>query len=315
MRTALPSISVIVPCYNAERYIGATLRSVYEQQWPELEVIVVDDGSSDHSVALVARQFPQVILVRQINSGVAAARNNGISRAKGELVAFVDADDYWLPGKLCLQWQALAEHGSARMAYGAWVVWESTEPGPDESYLTSVAALSGLRERWSGPSGWIYPQLLLDSEVWTSTVLAFRSLYDEIGVFDTELRIGEDYDLWLRASRVTEILRIAQPTALYRMHGSNITRKAPTDNHQARVIMRALARWGYDSPDGRRANPVDVDHALARTWRNFASSQLVVGDHRVARSAAAQAVRHDPAHAGGWKILLRSLLPAPNRSV
>ena len=310
MTAALPRISVIVPCYNAERYIGATLHSIYAQQWPDLEVIVVDDGSSDHSVEVVARLFPQVIVAKQGNSGVAAARNKGISLASGELIAFVDADDYWLPGKLRLQWEALAAHGSARMAYGAWVVWECMDPGPDAAYLAGIAELAGFRDRWSGPSGWIYPQLLLDCEVWTSTVLAFRSLYDEIGVFDTALRIGEDYDLWLRASRVTEIIRVAQPTALYRMHGANITRKAPGENHQAAVIMRALARWGYVSPDGRRARPVDVAHALARTWRNFATSQLAVGNQGAAWRGAVRAIRCEPAHAGGWKMLLRSILPA-----
>ncbi|MFX8024319.1 hypothetical protein ABTK62_20960, partial [Acinetobacter baumannii] len=82
----------------------------------------------------------------------------------------------------------------------------------------TLAAQAGDTARWAGATGWLYPELLLDCVVWTSTVLMQRSLLDEIGDFDSELRIGEDYDLWLRASRVTRIERVAQPLALYRQH-------------------------------------------------------------------------------------------------
>src|SRR5674476_440824 len=91
-----PTISVIIPCFNAERYVCAAIRSVLLQEWPQIQIIVVDDGSDDNSAILVRDTFPQVKLVRQPNQGVAAARNRGIELANGDWIAFLDADDVWL---------------------------------------------------------------------------------------------------------------------------------------------------------------------------------------------------------------------------
>ena len=161
---------------------------------------------------------------------------------------------------------------------------------------------------WDGPSGWIYPQLLLDCEVWTTTVLAERSLLDELGGFDAGLRIGEDYDLWLRASRLTPILRVPQPLALYRMHPASITKAAPPVNYQATVIERAIDRWGLNSPDGRSADRGAVNRALARCWSDFAGAHLGAGDLQRARHGSAMSLRAEWRQTLGWKLLLKSWL-------
>lgn len=304
--TSLPSLSVVIPCFNAGRWIAATLESVYAQAWPNLEVIVVDDGSSDNSVASVEQQFPLVRVLRQPNSGVAAARNLGLAAAQGDWIAFVDADDIWLPGKLAAQWDALRSEAGVRMACSGWHVWESQEPRPSSGLLEQLAREATDPSRWGGPSGWIYAQLLLDCQVWTSTVFAQRSLFDQIGNFDSTLRIGEDLDLWLRASRVTPIIRVAKPLALYRMHPASITKGAPKENYQAMVVTRAVQRWGYKSPNGPAARKADVDRAIAATWRDFAGAQFVAGDYPRARSGAWQSLRTDWRQLGGWLLLARS---------
>lgn len=301
-------ISVVVPCYNAERWIIPALESVLAQDWPIRDVIVVDDGSSDRSAALVRSRFPDIKLVQQSNQGVAVARNQGIARAQGEWVAFIDADDFWLPGKLKAQWNALAAQPGARLIYTAWHVWKSAEPYPSQHLLNELHAESYRSERWKGPSGWIYPDLLLDSHVWTSTVLAHRSLFEEIGMFDPALRIGEDYDLWLRASRVTPILRVAKPLALYRMHDDSITRTAPDMNYQALVVSRAVTRWGYVSSNGTRARKSDVDRALARTWLDFAGAHLAAGNFERSRYGAFMSMRARWRQLGAWKLLATNLL-------
>jgi glycosyltransferase involved in cell wall biosynthesis len=302
------SISVVVPCYNAERWIVAALESVLAQDWPVREVIVVDDGSSDGSAQLVRSRFPHVTLLQQPNRGVAAARNQGIERAQGEWIAFIDADDIWLPGKLKAQWEALAAEPGTRLAYTAWHVWKSDEPYPTQDLLDELCAEAGVPQRWAGPSGWIYPELLLDCCVWSSTVLAHRSLFAEIGVFDPGLRIGEDYDLWLRASRVTPILRVAQPLALYRMHPKSITKAAPDTNYRALVVSRAVARWGCTSPDGSCANKADVDRTLARTWCDFAGAHLVAGNLERSRYGALMSLRVRWQHLDGWKLLAKNMV-------
>jgi glycosyltransferase involved in cell wall biosynthesis len=301
-----PKISVVIPCYNATPYIAATIQSALAQDWPDLELVVVDDGSSDGSAELVQRLFPAVTLIRQSNQGVAAARNNGIAHAQGEWIAFLDADDIWLPGKLHAQWAALQAAPGTRMAYTAWQVWSSTEPAPQSAYLAQINAESGNTARWAGATGWVYPQLLLDCVVWTSTVLAHKSVFAEAGVFDPALRIGEDYDLWLRASRITPILRVPRPLALYRMHPNSITKSVPEKNFRALVVGRAISRWGYSSPDGCVAVQQVVDNALAKSWSDYAGAHLAVGNLTGARQAALLALRKNWRHTAGLKVWVKA---------
>ncbi len=308
--TTMPLVSVIIPCYNAQRYIGATIASVLAQKDIALEIIVVDDGSRDDSVALVRKGFPAVRIVEQANAGVAAARNTGIAAARGEWIAFIDADDIWLPGKLAAQLAQLAALPECRMCYTAWKVWPSDVPQPAQDYLARLQDEAMDTARWSGASGWIYPQLLLDCVVWTSTVLMKRTLLAELNGFDTSLRLGEDYDLWLRASRITPIVRVARPYALYRMHPASITRATPAENYRARVIGQALGRWGLDSPDGRTGNAGAVRRMLAKSWSDFAGAHLEARNLGQARRAAFAALRTDPAHVPGWKVLVKTGLKA-----
>lgn len=303
-----PKVSVVVPCYNAARYISATLRSVLAQQGFELDVIVVDDGSTDESADIVASTFPTVRLLRQSNKGAAAARNAGIAAATHDWIAFADADDIWLPNKLRAQWELLATAPDARMVYSDLQLWFSAEPEPSPAFLAELARLAADPARWPGPSGWIYPHLLLRSEVATPTVLMHRSVFEEIGTFDPDLRLGQDYDLWLRASRVTPILRVNAPTVLYRIHSANSTRRAPDRNYRALVIMRALERWGYRSPDGACASPSGVRRHLARSWLDYAGAHMNAGSLAEALRGGVRALRTDPAHFAAWKFLAKAAL-------
>lgn len=301
-----PEISVVVPCFNAERYVVAAVRSVLAQGGT-VEVIVVDDGSTDGSAQALRQSGLPITVIKQANQGVAVARNAGIEHARGRWVAFIDADDIWLPGKLAAQRRLLAANPGARMAYTAWHVWHSSDPEPAPELLAQLQQQAADSARWQGASGSIYPELLVDCVVWTSTVLAERSLFAEAGAFDPGLRVGEDYDLWLRLSRLTPILRVCEPLALYRMHPASITRCVPDRNFKAEVIGRALARWGYAGPDGRMAERSVVDRGLARSWSDYAGAHLMAGDTARARDAALAALRSHPGHVLGWKVLAKSL--------
>ncbi|MEK8053345.1 glycosyltransferase [Ideonella sp. DXS22W] len=314
--STLPAISVVIPAYNASSFLPTTLRSVLSQEGFELDVIVVDDGSSDDTAASIRKGYPQVRLLQQSNAGVAAARNHGLAQAQHEWVAFVDADDVWLPGKLQAQWAQLQRQPEAQMGYTAWRVWHTDDIEPAADLLLDVvqAGLAGdAAQHFAGASGWIYPELLADCVVWTSTVLARRSLLLDLGGFDAGLRIGEDYDLWLRASRLTPILRVPRPLALYRHHGSNITHRVPERNFKGEVVGRALARWGYTGPDGRQADRRLVDAGLARSWADFAGARLIEGQTQAARRAAWQALLLDRRQWLAWSVLAKSCL-TPGRT-
>jgi len=303
-------ISVVIPCFNAARYIEGSILSVLAQDWPDLDIVVVDDGSSDGSAELIGSRFPGVNVLQQANQGVAAARNRGISAARGDWIAFLDADDIWLPGKLKAQVDLLRTNAGSRMCYTAWQVWTSTDPVPTQEYLDTLQKLSTDRERWAGPSGWMYHHLLQDCVVWTSTVLAERSLLSDVGGFDPNLPIGEDYDLWLRVSRVTPILRVTEPYALYRMHAASITRSVPAENYAGLVISRALAKWGYSSPDGSTAEKSKVDRSLARSWTDLAGACYRARDYTRARQAALMGVRTCLWDLAGWKVLFKTAATA-----
>jgi GT2 family glycosyltransferase len=307
-----PSISVIIPCFNCETYVVASVRSVYAQSWPDIEVIVVDDGSTDRSAELVRANFPDVKLIQQANQGVAAARNNGLAHATAEWIAFLDADDIWLDSKLAMQWALLQSSREVRMCYAAWHVWQSDAPDPAEELLAQLRdnATASDRTQPAGASGWIYPALLLDCVVWTSTVLAHRSVFDEVGVFDTSLRIGEDYDLWLRASRVTQILRVPEKLALYRTHLASITKSAPSKNYQGIVIQRALDRWGFASPDGTLADRSAVNSGLARTWTNYGSACLAADQTKSAWRCGLKSLQANWKQKAGWKLLAKAAMRA-----
>jgi glycosyltransferase involved in cell wall biosynthesis len=305
---AAPEVSVVIPCYKAEQYVLATVRSVLAQGVPT-EIIVVDDGSPDRSVEVLQRSGLPLTVLRQPNQGVAAARNAGVAAARSRWIAFVDADDIWLPGKLEAQLNLLERSSGARMAYSAWHVWPSIVAEPDQELLAALRRELDSPERWQGPSGDIYPELLQDCAVWTSTVVVDRELFQQVGGFDAGLRIGEDYDLWLRLSRVTPILRVPAPLALYRMHPTSITKRVVDRNHKGEVVDRALRLWGYQSAFGRSADKAAVDRGLARSWADHAGALLLAGMKGPARRAAICSLRSHARQMLGWKVLLKSLAP------
>ncbi len=311
-----PRVSVVIPSWNARRWIAATIDSVLQQTQPVHEIIVVDDGSIDGTAEFLRSAYPSVRVVRQANAGVSVARNRGIACAQGEWVAFIDADDIWLPDKLQRQLALVQERPEAQMVCSGWQSWTCTDPAPPPALLTQLANEPDDSARWGGPSGWIYGDLLKACCVWTSTVVMHRDLLARTGGFDPALSIGEDLDLWLRASRLTPIARVPRPLALYRQHGANTTHRAPTVNHQAGVVKRAVARWGLASPDGRITLQQEIDVAVAKTWRDFAGSNMHAGQWRLARRGAHQAVQLDRFNLAGWRLFLRSLLAAarPDRA-
>lgn len=180
MENETPSISVIIPAYNAEKTIRRAIESVLAQDLKVLEIIVVDDGSTDATQHLIVSEFPMVRYHRQSNQGVSATRNRGSELAKGEWLAFLDADDLWKPGKLRKQWRILKSH-------------------PDAVFITTDRDFFGKEYVYIGRVfRWRFKKLLSHNRVNTSSVLLRRDVFTALGGFDPTLVTGEDWDLWLR---------------------------------------------------------------------------------------------------------------------
>jgi glycosyltransferase involved in cell wall biosynthesis len=219
-----PLVSVVVPAFNATRFIRDALASIVRQAYEPLEILVVDDGSSD-GTAQMARSFgARPTVIEQPNRGPAAARNRGIASARGGLIAFLDTDDVWPDGKLALQVERLTKDPSLDVVLGQ-IRYEAL----DDRTLDGI--------RFDEPEGVL-------TNVNLGAGLFRRNVFDRIGSFDESLRFSEDQDWFLRAREAgVRIAVMAEVTLLYRLHAGNMTRgKSPRELALAQVLKRSLDR-------------------------------------------------------------------------
>jgi glycosyltransferase involved in cell wall biosynthesis len=205
-----PLVSVIVPCYNGETFLKEALKSAMAQSYPQVEIIVVDDGSTDSSPE-IAQRFP-VRYIRQQNRGLSEARNSGVRESKGSYLVFLDADDRLKPRAIETGLRMLELCPDCAIAVGDHVFISA-----DGSYLANSCKVC--------PSQSHYEALLKSNFIeMISSVLFRRSIFDELGGFDPTLRVAEDYELYLRIARVRPICCHATIAAEYRMHDANTSR-------------------------------------------------------------------------------------------
>lgn len=316
--TSPPLVSVVIPTHNAAQFIGEAIDSALRQDYPNKEIIVVDDGSTDHTLDIARSYQGKVSVIAQANQGAAVARNTGLDAAQGEFIAFLDSDDLWLPGKLTAQVNHLLQHPDIDLVFSRWHVWK---PGPDGTFtmpsteLMAPSADSGTKTTGIVPekSGWLYNQLLFTSALHTITVMMRRCLIDRVGPFDVELKRGQDYDYWLRASRHTQIHQLDQVFALYRMHGNGCNKKWPRENYERMVVEKALTRWGTVGPNGEQTERRAIRRRLAESSFSFGYWHYWEDDPRLALRAFGHAVSKQPSHLANWRYLIMSLLKLSSR--
>jgi glycosyltransferase involved in cell wall biosynthesis len=208
-------ISVVIPAYNKERWLGRAIDSVLSQERPADEILVVDDGSTDRTEQVAAGYGGKIRYIRQENSGPSAARNAGIAAAAGSWIAFLDADDQWLPEKLKLQTLHLNRHPNL-----AWTTGNYTECLCQSEY--KAPALSGDQCKKTLGGGEILENYLQTYAAGftghTDTMLIRRGLLEEVGGFPAGQHRFEDLDLWLKiAYRQPRIGFLADPLAIHHM--------------------------------------------------------------------------------------------------
>jgi len=231
-------ISVVIPSYNRHHTLQRALRSVYAQSSAVDEVILVDDGSSDDSVTLVAREFPQVQVLRQPNQGVSAARNRGIRAAHYEWIALLDSDDSWMPHKI----ETLR---AAAAAHPGYVLYHS-----DEIWIRRGVRVNPMRKhRKSG--GWIFCQCLPLCAISPSAAVIQKAALLDLGLFDESMPACEDYDLWLRLCHRYPVHYIDEALITkYGGHDDQLSRQFPAmDRFRVRALQRLLDTQALEADD------------------------------------------------------------------
>lgn len=207
-----PLVSIVIPVYNAENYIQQTLDSVLGQTYLNFEIIVVDDGSTDSSKEILETYQEKITLYPIENSGVSYARNFAVERAKGEWIAFIDADDVWFPDKLWTQLMGIGEN--------KWSHTDSFYIGENQSGKTKRGDLS------KQIGGKVFDSLIVENFITTSTVLMKKMLFNEHGGFDESMEALEDWKLWLKIAKNHPLAYEPKPLAQYRVYDGSTSRKA-----------------------------------------------------------------------------------------
>ncbi|WP_020482264.1 glycosyltransferase family 2 protein [Methylomonas sp. MK1] len=216
-------ISAVIPAYNSAKFIRAAINSIQAQTSKVEEIIVVDDGSTDNTEQVVEEFANAVICHKQVNQGPSAARNKGIELANGDWIAFLDADDQWTVDKTTKQIQALQRNPELHLIAG-----DMTEIDNDDQLLTqSVLAKHQMLENFQHLAGKPVPNalaaLMKKNFIPTGTVLVKRQTLLEAGMFNTEIRYGEDLELWAKIATFHPVTCLPDILMLRRQHGDNAT--------------------------------------------------------------------------------------------
>ena len=292
-------VSIIIPVFNCETYIVEAIESALAQTHHPIEIIVVNDGSTDGTMLALRSFGDRIKVIDQANGGVAKARNAGLAAAKGEYVAFLDADDVWLPGKVSAQVRSLDANPDVGACYVAWHVWSPDTDGSFHRPEFVFESVDSIRID-TKKSGFIYGRLIFDCEMLTTTVMIRSSIVRKIGEFNNNLKCGEDYDYWLRLSQITKINCLSCIYALYRVVVGSASRRAPSQNYELTVIKTAIERFGLTDSSGIKIDPKRIKKRMDTLVFRFGYIHLRQGDPSLAIAAFSESLRSRPLQPKIW---------------
>jgi glycosyltransferase involved in cell wall biosynthesis len=298
----VPRVSVIVPTYNCASFIERAIESAFAQTYADYEIIVVDDGSTDGTDALLARWHGRITSLRQANSGLSTARNTAAGKATGEFLAYLDADDVWYPTKLDHQIAFLDAHSECGMVHSELTVIDESD---------RILFREWYRESKSKPaSGMCIMELLENLHIQVPTVVERRAIFDRIGGFDARQRRCEDYLHWMELLLDGHAVGyIDQPLAMYRRRSGSLSRGQAAMAAGLIGVFRTLIeennlyqRIGTNGQEIVRRRMAALERRLLKCYR-------WEGRNDLARRAALNLIRESPAEANVYVEFLRACLP------
>lgn len=289
-----PRISVVIPTYDRARVLGRALDSVFAQGIDDLEVIVVDDGSSDDTRGMMARYPRPVTFLEQANAGPAAARNKALAVARGEFIAFLDSDDTYLPRHLASRLEVFERSPETGVVHGASEV------------VDAQGNVVKMQRPLPGHRGRVLPALLFNNFVTLSAVMMRRACYDRVGPMHETLRFAEDWLYWLRIAAHVPFDYVDEVTLRFERSVVSASRRPLPDLAAENRTMLDLA---FGDP---ALGPLIARHrsaTFARMYRNYAKMALEVYQPRVARDFLWEALRSRPADPESLVLLAKTILP------
>jgi glycosyltransferase involved in cell wall biosynthesis len=276
----MPKVSVIIPAYNAMTYLPETVDSVLAQTFTDFEILIVNDGSSDRIEQWVSQlSDPRIELISQVNQGISVAYNTGLAHVQGEYLAFLEADDLWQPSKLAQQVLCLDQKPDVGLVY-TWTACIDQQGNP----LGQIIA--------SHFQGKIWQPIIEFQEVICnpSSVMVRRSCLDQVGIFDPNLDIALDFDIWVRIAANYPIAVVKEPLTFYRRHASSIS---STKNRQKTLqSLRQAIEKNFQSV------PIELlylrNRAYGRINLRFAWLAIDDRDYTKASHFCEQALLHYP---------------------
>ncbi len=288
-----PLLSIVIATYNMADFLPLAVQSALAQTYKPIEVLIVDDGSTDNTADVVQPFLPdpRVNYWKQENAGQANAKNRGIRESTGQYIAFLDADDIWMPDKLEAQMHLFARLSAVGVVYSGFSYID--EAGRE---LPNVPGKM-YRGRVSGP-------LLISNFIGFSSSVVRRECFERLGAFNENLGMGIDYDLWLRFSTRYEFDYVDRPLLYYREWTGQMSRNWNTRYLKGIEIMK---RFLLDFPD--TVDKRTVDEAWAHTYAGF--GRCVRGS-KIGRSKALRlylrALRHKPSYVPAWRGIVATIL-------
>ena len=291
-----PSVSVIIPTYNRQQYVLQAVESVLAQTYNAWELIVVDDGSNDSTIALLATiQDTRIRTICCDHCGNPAhVRNVGIENARGQYVAFLDSDDLWQADKLRLQIESLRRNTNARWSYTRYIMVDSTG--------MEISARAG--KPWQSYSGFILSKLATDEAAAPiQTVLVERDLLLEVGLLDEELLFREDYDLVFRLAARAEVLAVPEVLCQIREHTGRSSSRCDDPHGWTARVYGKLRNTALDSSIRHVA-----DRKYAYHLTEAAAWHAAAGSWRLTVNNLIRALRSRPLYGHWWVVLVKCLL-------
>jgi glycosyltransferase involved in cell wall biosynthesis len=289
-----PKVSVVIPVFNCANFIGDAVESVLCQTLKPIEIIVVNDGSTDNTNDILKKYSGKIICIQQENRGPASARNNGIRNAKGEFIAFLDSDDIWVPNKLERQMEVFLRNPDLAMVYSRCVDFDSEDGTSLANSPTSVY------------SGEIFEKLLTESFIPLPSVVVRSWILTAVGMFDESLITAEDNNLYLKIAKTWHIFGLDEVLVRRRRHAGNLSFRADVPIGTLKNLDRIVALYPETAPE--KWPPMKRAYLLR--GRGMMSDLFVAAEYSACQKIAARIHHLHPFDLTAMRYYFLTLFPA-----